>query len=845
MVRGAMTDLLDPPYADQAVLELPAAEPARPRRAPRPTDGWMAKIGTASPESWITFLVVVGASVFVFFHLQPALIFANTTPTGGDFGAHVWGPAYLRDHLLPHLRLSGWAPDWYAGFPMYRFYMLPPALAVVALDVVAPYGISLKIVSILGLVGLPIAAYTFGRLAGLRFPYPPLLALAAVMFLFDETFTIYGGNIASTMAGEFSFSIALTLAVFHLGVLVYGMRTGKHRALAAVLLALTLLCHLLVAFFAIVSTVVVFVLYADRHRFRYLLTYAIPAGLASLFWLLPFWWDRAYMTDMGYERGTNYWSMLFPHGVTADRVFFGAALVGLIGSILKRRRVGVFLGATALIYGVWAVLQPQGHLWNFRLLPFLYLCEYFIAAIGVGDVLGALAALLGRIVRRWRVGLARGGSFVTVIAAALAVTITIGMGMRWLPGGVVHYHKVNGKDTWTYEWLGLHSDRAAIVDDWARWNFTGYERKPAYGEYYALMNEMKRVGASTGCGRAEWEYDKELNRYGTTMSLMLLPFWTDGCIDSMEGLFFEASGTTPFHFITVDALSTSRSQPVRKMPYLSKLDVNSGVKFMQRLGVRYYLAFTPEAVKQASVNPDLTEVGASGPWHVYLVADSALVSPLSNQPVVVKGTSNNRVAWIDMAAPDFVKTDQWSIERTDAGPASWQRISADQTPTATPLTPVTVSDIKETNDSISFKVDRPGIPVLVRTSYFPNWKVSGGKGPYRATPDFMVVIPESTHVTLHYGRSPIELVGMLASLIGLAGIVLLWRRGAIEYPTPPEPDRLSDEAWLGLLAGPPALLFDWEDTDEDGAPFPLDAARVDHLRWSDTSDVAGEPPPPD
>ena len=32
-------------------------------------------------------------------------------------GAHVWGPAYLRDHLLPNGRITGWAPDWYAGFP--------------------------------------------------------------------------------------------------------------------------------------------------------------------------------------------------------------------------------------------------------------------------------------------------------------------------------------------------------------------------------------------------------------------------------------------------------------------------------------------------------------------------------------------------------------------------------------------------------------------------------------------------------------------------------------------------------------------------------------------------------
>ena len=45
------------------------------------------------------------------------------------------------------------------------------------------------------------------------------------------------------------------------------------------------------------------------------------------------------------------------------------------------------------------------------------------------------------------------------------------------------------------------------------------------------------------------------------MALMLLPHWTDGCIGSMEGLFFEASATTPFHFLTQVELSTPRRAP--------------------------------------------------------------------------------------------------------------------------------------------------------------------------------------------------------------------------------------------------------------------------------------------
>ena len=36
------------------------------------------------------------------------------------------------------------------------------------------------------------------------------------------------------------------------------------------------------------------------------------------------------------------------------------------------------------------------------------------------------------------------------------------------------------------------------------------------------------------------------------------------------------------------------------------------------------------------------------------------------------------------------------------------------------------------------------MPVVVKTSYFPNWEVQGAEGPYRLAPNLMVVVPTST-----------------------------------------------------------------------------------------------------
>ena len=92
-------------------------------------------------------------------------------------------------------------------------------------------------------------------------------------------------------------------------------------------------------------------------------------------------------------------------------------------------------------------------------------------------------------------------------------------------------------------------------DGWSRYNFSGYEGRPQYPEYYDVVQTMAEIGKTNGCGRVEWENNEDNGQYGTTMALMLLPHWTDGCIASMEGLFFEASGTTPYHFLTTAAIS--------------------------------------------------------------------------------------------------------------------------------------------------------------------------------------------------------------------------------------------------------------------------------------------------
>ena len=770
-------------------------------------------------------IAVVGPTIFLLLALHPDLILRNNTPTGGDMGAHVWAPAYLRDHLLSNFKLSGWSMDWYSGLPIYRFYMVVPALMIVLLDVILPYGIAIKIIAVIGILTLPYFSWLFGRFAKFAYPIPELFAIAATIFLFDESFTIYGGNIASTMAGEFSFSIALSLAMLGFALLAKGLETGKHRISAAIIISLSALSHGIVLLFVFGGAALMLVVWNKRESFQFGAKVIALAVLLSSFWVIPFVTSHAYMTDMKYEprpsgATDSFWKMFFPLHTLLDVSLTALAVVGAVTLVRSRHKAGTWMTLLALLLaaGVFIArnsLPVIGLLWNPRILPFLYLLRYFLFVIGLYELV-AFALRVKSIAR-----FAQGESGVPVVLdiaqprdkfsfnlallSGFAVFVLVAIGFRFqeLPFGST---QVNSAGQYEYVWgpLRTKSSNDGFVDGWARWNFTGYEGKNAYGEYYGVVQTMKQLGADStqGCGRALWENNGELNKYGTTMGLMLLPFWTDGCISSMEGLFFEAAGSTPYHFITAAAMSKQSSNPVRELRYDNN-DAALGVRYMQELGVKYFMGFTPEAIAQASQQEGLTEVARSGPWVVYRVANSDVVTPLAVQPVVANiSSSNPRERWLEVGTSWFQNPEVWTTPIADNGPSEWQRVDVvvDESQregepnsnnrrvdvvkpavalTPVPLDPVVVSNVDIGEESVKFSVDKIGVPVLVRVSYFPNWKVDGAKGPYRVAPNMMVVIPTSTNVSMHFGWNLRDYVAYLLSFAGIAWIVVTRRRSKL------------------------------------------------------------------
>jgi hypothetical protein len=831
-------------------------------------------------ELWVGLAVVAACCIYIFVQLQPRLLFLDTTTAGGDTGAHVWFPAYLRDYLLPHFRLAGWSPDYYAGFPAGQFYFPVPALLTVILDVFIPYNVAFKLVTALGPLLLPIAAYVFGRGIRAPRPAPALFAVAVTGYLFfkdggEATMKfdhhIMGGTLTSTLAGEFSFTIALALALFFLGTLARALDKRGPMWVPAVLFAATLMSHLVVGVFAVYAAVVIWLIRGPLRTASRAAAIMVVGGLLTAVWTLPLATTLKYTTDMRYEPvnltvlsgggTTGYFDWLF---ISEHWFLFPLVIVAIVGGLVYRRRATldvVAIGLTAgLVFYGWEGLRDvlgKAPAWNLRLLPFWFLMLYMGAALGAAEIV--------RLVARFSAWVAYGTENLLVDhtgerVAAAPVAALVDKPVHEpvdepvdeitdlappppppppppsppppSPPSPARRPSAPLPDPGLVARSGLVralviallvvilasialvrvNDTKGYLPYWAKYNYTGYEGGKAedftlksFPEYKAFMDTAEKLPP----GRMLWEGSDQIGAYGTPLALMLLPYWTHGRITTMEGLYYEAASTTPYHFMAAAVLMSQPSNAVRGLPYRSLVGSTDptatfalGVQYLQILGVRYFAATTDLVKGLAAANPDLTEVATvpdldnkppSG-WTIYQVADSELVAPISYQPVLVDGihadpnwkcegkapppagaTADELSAWECTAVPWFDDPAAFDRPLTDSGPDSWQhatQANARNMPKKA-LPPVTVSHIHSTDDTIEFDVSRTGVPVMVKTSYFPNWEVEGATGPYRATPNFMVVVPTSKHVKLVYGTTKAEWAGRVGTVLGLVGVGLL------------------------------------------------------------------------
>ena len=678
---------------------------------------------------------------FPFFNVDlhwPSILLSNT-PTGGDMGAHVVLPQVLRDDLLPSGRILGWSNDWYAGYPVFYFYFPLPALFTVFLDVFVPYGVAFKLTTIVGLVALPAAAYYLVRAVGYSRPVSAIAAAFGSMFVFMESFAIFGANMKSTLAGEFAFSWSFALSLVYLGMVIRDSREGRgFTPAAAAVLALTAFSHIVTTIVVVVVSLPLFL--RRRGGGKIVASWILGFALVA-FWALPVFIriTGGLSTDMGWTpltgiRGDG----LSGVGTPFANEFIPIVALGTIGivwSLFRRDDVRVLLMMTIAPFLVYLLIAMRGWtiLYNARLLPYWFMGFFLFAGIAVGLGVTRLA--------RWLPNRQENTIAIGLLTIALTLAVTI---------------------------IGIHD-----IPGWVNWNYQGYEGKAAYPELESIMTDVAALPDS----RVMWEYHKPTQeQYGTPMALMLIPYWSEGHT-TMEGVFFESSLTTPFHFLNQAEMSRSPSQPVRWLSY-RPFALERGIAHSAVFNIEYYITHTEEMTGEANrlgLEPIVTEEAYS----IFRLPDSDPIEVARYTPMVFAGEED----FVDMAVEWYDDLDNLEHWVAADGPEEWSRFDDITGPfdVGAPLSTdgAVVSDVLIENHNISFKTSAVGVPHLVKTSYFPNWQATGADGPYRATPSLMIVIPTQEDVSLEFGRTWAENVGRMLTFLAFVFVgwwVMRYRR---------------------------------------------------------------------
>ena len=662
------------------------------------------RINITALSTLVVFLIIYLSICVVF---KPWNIFSNTTTTGGDTGTHHYGAKFLLDNLLPQFRVTGWSNGWFAGMPIIHFYFTFPYLLIALLAKIITYNISFKIITVLGSFLLPACVYWMMRWFRFKYPYPLLAAMGSTLFLFMESFSIYGGNFLSTLAGEFGYSLSFALCFLFLGTMHLALEKGaKFNWLFVVncfiLMALAL-SHVLTTVCLLVMVPWLLLENTSRRNLFYTIAVLVLGFFLTAFWSIPFALKLKYTPNMGWKNLEGF-KALAPFEILAVVILAVIGIIFYIIIITRRDDKRLIIFSISYLLLNFAFFIPSGgRIWNARLLPFIYINAFFLACYVLYLLFGFLMSWLSA-------KKAVGGRITALVFVPLIALSAFGSVIATQP-------KAAG---------------------WAEYNYTGYETKPHWETYMQMMDYIQ----SKPAGRWMIEQDHDnLQKLGTTRAFELIPFWTDS--STMEGLLVEGAFTSPFHFSNQALLS---KKPSNAIPGLDQppLNVKIGVNNLKMMNIRYMIASSDEVKEKLDENPDAVFLANFDAFNFYEInTTNRYVEVLKYEPFRIKTDEwyDSILPWFNYDDADraFIIWDQGEEEIRQFDEINPEQVNNLEKHVLNYSGEVVKEEIE--NEKITFETTALGVPHIIKISYFPNWKATGAEGPFAISPSFMMVIP--------------------------------------------------------------------------------------------------------
>jgi len=718
----------------------------------------MNKLKSISTE--LSHKVLLGVFLLIFLRID--LVFTNTLPTGGDMGAHIVPTNFFVDNLFKNFSLRGWSNDWFAGYPLYYFYFPFPPIIVSLISFILPFSIAFKMMVILSQIVLVLSVERLFSLESKK--YSVIGTIAGMVYIFTESFTIYGGNLASTLAGQYSFTFSLAFVL--LGIYFLKSNNDKSLIMSAMFMGFSILSH-----------IIPFMIFLPYYAYHFLASkrdmfIKISGFLIFLFISLRFAYsliiNLEYTTNMSYTPYTKISDLIKPDVLP----FFILLVIALITFRIKKFNQHFSLALYLIIFSMTIFFYgPESALWNGRVVPFFNMGVLLLSFQIIKELFSVLnKALLNQ-------------NFLKTFNFLLSTILIYNFYERWF-----QYYEIftlssiviliflllilviNFENNLNSITFVIAISSISFLPHWINWNFTGYENKPQWIDIEQLYSGLNKLEP----GRIMWEPNSDLNKYGTPMVLMTIPYFTQH--QSMEGLYFDSSITTPFHFLTVSGLAERPSNPVGGLSYING-DFNKGIRLMKELGIDYYVAYTDSIKDKSRINSELNFLFSTEVFEVYQL-DSSKIELIDNELYfydnpnlldrILNSTIRERVqnSFFDQAYVAFKNETNYKVIEG----LEFSKINKIENSN------LEVKNLKIDSKSISFETNSPNQLHLIKVSYFPNWKIIDGEGPYRISPSFMAVVPNSNSVSLVFENSGTEKTLNYLSFISLSMAIIIFNR---------------------------------------------------------------------
>lgn len=673
------------------------------------------------------FILICFFSLLYVYYLTPNEIFNLLPATGGDTGSHYYPLYSLFEAGWKEMRLRVWNPGNLFGEPLLLHYFPGPFIIMSFFGIFMPLGLAFNIGTILPLFIFPISVFTAFWYSDRGWRTSILALVASLLYVFNESHSMLGGNSNSLLAGQFAHMYALCFLFFLLARISIELKNRLTCLGSAILVSMIAICHsyilLLVPFFYL-SILITNTEAGFKFKFKHLFLSGFFGLCLSLWFIIPQALNSKWQTATPMIWLFNdIWKEVIP---VSYRALLAAMVIVLpvLSFNIGRRKILVSNFINEFIFwliplmacGAMYLIFPKLGLVDARVVPQAQLFVALLFYVWISECLEPISMKYQIII-----------TFIIVIST-----------LWWTQKNINNY------------------------PHWIRWNYSGWQNKKLYPNAKEVHNYLKGTFSDP---RVIGEHHEILDQAGTIRLFEMLPYFSGR--STMESLYDQAIHTSQLGFYLQAKISIHPSCPIRGIvcPTVNFTDITPQLNILGVKNIILVSDDTKNKIKEASIFKSVFE---SGVFSVYQWNDFVpLVETLKEAPEFLETDSNYKNIFY-----------KWFTEYNGTQPhkivAAANEIDFSKTLDSDKLCSPTI-DVQF--NRMFLHTDCPGKFHYLKFAYHPSFQTNNDDKIYLMTPGFMGFIPKSKDTVIEFGHSLIWTFSLVLSIFTFVILLFrLWRR---------------------------------------------------------------------